>query len=164
VSKFIVVDLIDEPVDQQLTTGKDTNLEAIRVRFVKVGAPVGTMKLQILDAPKTTVVAESTALKCDYSQEADYVGIDALANMSWIKFSFGGQALRSVTTYHARLLMDATYIAGRDTSNYLMAVVDYPKPTNDNGVTSIEATQGRNFSKYPRLVLQVFGRDYGELT
>lgn len=161
-SKYFCMDIIDSPVDQPFTTGKDTNLEYIRVRFIKVGNPAGTMVLKVLNAAKTATIAASTAINCDFVTDANYVGTDDVANMSWIRFAFNGEALRDGTDYCARLECDATYIAGRDASNYIMAVLDYPKPTNDNGLTSIETTWGRNFAKYPTLVLQFFGRDYGE--
>jgi len=160
-STFTVVELIDESLDIPFNTDKSTNLNAIRTRFLKYGNPPGTMKLQILNEAKDTVLAESNSLNCDYATESDYVGTDDDYNMSWIKFDFDGEAIKTSTNYYLRVLPDSTYFAGRDDSNHLNVIVDYPKPTNDNDSPTLEDTHGRNFSRYPRAVLQVFGRDYG---
>ena len=118
-SKYWMVAVVDEPVDQSFTTNKNSNLEAIRVRFIKVGDPSGTMKLQILNSAKDTVLAESNNILCDYASETDYVGTDALMNMSWIRFDFAGEAIRTSTTYFARILTDSTYQSGAEFEEYL---------------------------------------------
>ena len=48
------------------------------------------------------------------------------------------------------------------TTNYISAIIDYPKPTNVGNDLDFETAHGRNFTKYPALVLQQFGRDYGD--
>jgi hypothetical protein len=227
---------VDTPIDQEIQTGKDTNLKYIRVRFLKVGDPLGDMTLKIMNQAKTETLGTSTSIACDYSTDINYVGSDDEVNMSWIRFTFNGTALRTGTAYYVRLECDSTYIAGVkeeeildtwtqdgayykatpinattslykddtvmtsvgskpaiDSStkyyfdgtdvwlnfdptlvnvigsfysgiNYLMALSDYPKPTNDadGDPTNIETSLGRNFTRYPVLTLQVFGRDFGD--
>lgn len=162
-SKRPVVEIIDEPVDYLLTTAKDSNLKWIRVRLSQFGSPAGNMKLQILNNAKDTVLAESNNLLCSYMSETEYdASQEVFPNIDLIKFDFGGEAIRTGTNYYARLLPDSTYFAGRDNTNHIVVHIDYPKPTNDNGAPTIEATHGRNFTKYPLLTLQTFGRDFGE--
>lgn len=160
-SKYYVTEFVDDYIDSGFEGTKDTNVMYIRSRFLKLGAPVGNMKMQIWDSTKTTMIAESANVKCDFVTDSKFVGTTGTYAMSWIRFDFGGQALRANTKYYARVVVDSTYISGRDASNYLTAIFDYPKPTNDNGVTSLEL-EGRNFQRYPSLLLQVFGIDYGE--
>jgi hypothetical protein len=158
-SKYIVVELIDSVIDQDFTGQKDSSLMYIRTRFIKIGYPVGTMKIQILDATKTTVICESESINCNFSSDPQFVGTPSDYSMSWIKFTMPGSAMRTGVKYYARLVIDATYIAGRDSTNYLCVVLDYPKPTYND---SLEVASGRNFAAYPHLLLQVFGYDYGE--
>ena len=111
-STFFLVQMIDTYVEIPYSTTKSTNLEAIRIRLLKYNAPLGTMKLQLLNAAKDTVLAESNSLLCNYSDESDYVGSSEILNMSWIKFDFVGEAVVASTQYYLRLVPDSTYFAG----------------------------------------------------
>lgn len=231
-SLYWVVDLVDTHAEHTITTAKNSNLEAVRIRFIKRGSPSGTMTLQLWDASRSTLLGTSPALACNYSDETEYIGTDEEMNMSWIRLLFTGEAIRTSTTYYLRVNPDATYFAAFEaekrletwtldgahykatptdtptavyntgtaltsvgskvavdddtkyywdstdlwlfsepitnaithdtaTTNWLSTAIDYPKPTNDDAGT-LETTYGRNFSRYPRLVMQIFGRDYGE--
>ena len=158
-STYVVTEIIDDSVDQEFTTSKSGNLEWIKTQFVKYGNPVGTMKLQILNDAKDTVLAESTSMNCDYATETDYDGVDADYNMSYIRFDFAGEAIKTGVTYNARILCDSTYYAGYSASDNINTVIDYPKSTNRTD-TSFETTKLNNFTKYPLLVLEIFTRSY----
>jgi len=159
-SKRCIVYIKDSPVDVLFQTNKDTNLYAIRTRFLKYGEPDGNMKLQILNNAKTVVLAESESILCNFSDDPRYLGVDATYNMTILRFLFNYQALRKDINYYMRILPNTAYFATVSLSKCLKTVIDYPKPTNVIDST-FETTYKNNFSRYPLAMIQMFGRDFG---